>query len=193
MKVSKAELKERFVHIPKTGIYFARQKTYSGLSWDNTHGELALEGKRMPTVEEFRMALNYFRLSSNKGLKKFYSEIIEIREPLRACHLDAYFKETKSGLWLLTRNKTKAEKLETCLMEDKIPGINLDDWLSRKNVTSQGFPKPNISKGDLHYWHPTNDSVARFYAYSGWAGLDCGGDPSGRDPSLGVFAVADVS
>jgi len=192
MKVSKVELKERFVHIPKTGIYFARQRTYDGLSSANTHEELALEEKRMPTVEEFRMALNYFRLSPNKGLKKLYSEITEVREPLRACHLDAYFRKTESGLWLLTRNKTKAEKLENCLMGDKLPGINFDDWLSRKNVTSQGFPKPNISKGDLYYFHPENGSVAWFAAGSAGADFGCCKDSANSGPDLGVFAVVDA-
>lgn len=192
MKVSRPELKEKFVYILTARIYFARQVDYLGLSWNDTHGELALEGKRMPTIEEFRRSLNYLRLSKDKRLQEIYRKITEVRDPWRGCHIDDYFKKTGSGLWLLTKNKTKAERLENCLMEDKTPGISINSWLSGKNTTGQGLPKTRISNGDLYYWCPVDDSVARFDASSDWAGLNCNWDPDDAGSSLGVFAVADA-
>ena len=72
-------------------------------------------------------------------------------------------------------------------MEDKKPGISLDDWLD--NPTAQGLPKPDAKDGSLYFWHARADAVARFYAGSDWAGLNCNGDPSYRNSDLGVRRV----
>ena len=74
-------------------------------------------------------------------------------------------------------------------MEDKTPGINLNDWLN--SPITQGLPKSNIKSGELYYWAPMkdNNSVARFGADSGGAGLFCDGGPSGASASLGVRPV----
>ena len=69
-------------------------------------------------------------------------------------------------------------------MQDKTPGISLDHWLS--NANSQGLPIPNTNNGDLYYWHPRDNSVARFGSDSGWAGLNCVGGPGDSCPALGV-------
>ena len=73
-------------------------------------------------------------------------------------------------------------------MEDKTPGILLEDWINGKNITSQGLPNKNISSGDLYYWHPRSDnnSVARFSAGSDRANLGCTRGPSGAYSDLGV-------
>ena len=75
------------------------------------------------------------------------------------------------------------------LMKDKTPGISLENWL--ETSTKQGFPSRKVKSGDLYYWssRSDNNSVARFYAYSGGAGLVCGRFPSGRNADLGVRAV----
>ena len=69
-------------------------------------------------------------------------------------------------------------------MQDKIPGISLDHWLN--NANSQGLPVPNTNNGDLYYWHPRDNSVARFRSYSGGALLDCYRDPGDSGSALGV-------
>ena len=88
--------------------------------------------------------------------------------------LDAYFEQRKDGMYVLTQNKTRAEKLEDCLMQNKTPRIeieiDLDYWLS--NPTKQGLPRENTSKGSLYYWHPRDKYVARFDADSDRADLD---------------------
>ena len=225
------------IHVPEINLYFAKQRTHSGKAWGETHPLLATENLRMPTVEEFRRVLKYFKDSQDNELQKLYNEITQVREPWRSNWLDAYFEKRDKEWHILTGNKTKAEKIETCLRKDKTPGISLEDWLSNstsqglpkanipdgnltprnsdaldkdtlmenrtpgisledwlKNSTSQGLPRQNITKGKLYYWAPMtdNNSVARFYAYSDGASLDCSGDLSNRGPDLGVFAVADA-
>ena len=110
---------------------------------------------------------------------------------MRSEWLDAYFEKREDGLWLLTGNKTKSEKLEDCLMEDQFPGIDFESWISGAGSNSQGLPKPNIRDGDLYYWYPRSDnnSVARFSAGEVRAGLNCIWDPSDRISDLGVRAV----
>ena len=146
----------------------------------------------MPTVEEFRQTLKYFKDSKNSELLNLYKEITEVRDPWRANHLDAYFEERKGEMYVLTGNKAKAEKLESCLMDDKTPGINMESWLEGKNVTNQGTPKTRMGNGDLWYWYPREGRVARFGVDSGRAVLDCDGNPDYADPVLGVYAVADA-
>mgnify|MGYP001607946582 FL=1 len=68
--------------------------------------------------------------------------------------------------------------------------ISLDSWLG-VGATSQGMPKPEIPKGDLYYWNPRENRVARFDAYSYRAFLNCGRNPGSRNSVLGVFAVAE--
>jgi hypothetical protein len=77
--------------------------------------------------------------------------------------LDAYFEKREDGFYVLTGNKTKAEKLDkNTLMEDRTPGISLDSWLS--NPTSQGLPRKNVAEGDLHYWSVSDGLVSMFKA-----------------------------
>jgi len=180
------------IYVSSANLYFAKPRTYLDKNWKDTHKLLAQEKLRMPTIEEFRKTLNYLKNSQEQEYQELYNEITEVRGPWRAGWLDAYFEKRKDGLYLLTGNKTKAEKLENCLMEDKIPGISLENWLEGKNITSQGLPSSNIDDGKLYYWCPVNNEVARFATVSDWAALDCYGYPSGRSSYLGVFAVADI-
>ena len=79
------------------------------------------------------------------------------------------------------------EPLDAYLDKNKTPGISLDNWLS--GATKHGIPASNTSNGDLWYWQPENGKVAGFNADSDGAGLSCYGDPSLRDPHLGVRAA----
>ena len=185
--------KEGMIYVLSVNVYFAKERSHLGLNWNETYEALASEGKRMPTIPEFRNYLKYLSEDSdlNNGFQEIYDEITKVREPWRAEWIDAYFEKRKDGFYVLTGNKTKSEKLEDYLTSDKTPGINLDDWVYGTNVTNQGLPKTKSKKGDLYYWYPRNERVARFDASSAWAGLGCYRSPVGVDSSLGVFAVLD--
>src|SRR3989344_6154432 len=126
---------------------------------------------------------------STERLDSILGEIINIRDPLRAENLDAYF-DVKNRAMNIMYYKLNAdgkfekvrEPLQDCLMKDKC--INLQDYI--KNANEQGFPNKNIKKGDLFYGYPILDAVARFNAYSDWAYLYCDRNPSDSYSSLGV-------
>ncbi len=189
------------IHVPEAGIYFAKQRKHLEKAWGETHSLLAAENLRMPTPEEFRRVLKYFKDSQDNELQKLYNEITQVREPWRANWLDADFKVVNGVLHMnynhilqngnLTPRNSDALDKDT-LMENRTPGISLEDWLS--NPTSQGLPRKTISSGDLYYWKPLadNNSVARFDASSGGADLYCGRYPDYGDSDLGVFGVADA-
>lgn len=185
---------KEMIYVPEVNLYFARQRTHLNEDWYQTHKSLADEGLRMPTMNEFRFYLKHLRdNSSNPDYRSIFNEITEVRDPWRSQWIDAYFEERKTGIipkeiYALTHNKTKEEKLETCLMQDKIPGISLDSWLN--DSTSQGLPKKDINDGSLYFWFPRNGAVARVVTYSDRLSLYCSGGPSDRGPSLGVFAVS---
>ena len=190
-------------YIPTINLYFSKQRTHDKETWNKAWEALANEkvlipnigerALRMPTIEEFRKALIYFKNSPNSEHKKFYNEITEVRNLYRANWLDAFFEQRDDGMYILTKNKAHAEKLQSCLMEDKTPGINLEKWLEGNNATSQGLPKKDIEedKKGLWYWAPVDGRVAGFVAGSGGASLYCDGVPDVRGAGLGVFGVAE--
>jgi len=187
--------KDDFIYIPEAKLWFAKKRTHLLRTWPETWKSLLEEDLEMPTVEEFRVSLKYLRDSKEREHNDLYKEITQVRKPWRANQLDAYFEKRPDGMYLLTKNKTKAEKLQDCLMQNRTPGISLDDWLNRDNnsVTPQGFPNQDISDGDLHYLNPVDGRVAEFGVNSVGASLNCNVAPSGRNDGLGVFAVSHVS
>ena len=132
--------------------------------------------------------------ADKNALDNILDEIITKRAPYRAEWLDADFKVKNDKLYVNYNHKLvgndlvpqKSELLEECLMEDKTPGIDLDNLLI--NSTKQGLPKKNVSSGSLYYWYPRSDnnSVARFNADSDRTWLYCDGYPSSSDGGLGV-------
>ena len=77
--------------------------------------------------------------------------------------------------------KNQTLKLDDCLMNDR--QISLDEWLN--STKPHGLPPTNISGGNLYYWHPRDNSVARFRSSSDWAVLSCCGGPGGSFPHSG--------
>jgi hypothetical protein len=125
-------------------------------------------------------------------LNKIWNDITKVRTPWRAEWLNAKFSKVKEAPYI-TYDKVMdngnvrqvGEKLdEDTLMENKTPGISLEDWL--KNPTNQGLPRKNIQNGSLYYWYPIENAVAGFYADSGRAVLSCGRNPTNSNIGLGV-------
>ena len=175
-----------FIYIPSANLRFAKQKTHFGKNWNKTHQALQKEESAMPTLLEFAQTLNYLRENPTDENTELYNEITQLKNPWRATWNDAYFEKRKDGLYILTGNKTKSEKLDTdTLMEDK--RISLESWIAKP--TSQGLPSKDVGKGDLYFWHPREGSVAVFDADDDRASLNCNRDPVYRDSDIGVHAV----
>jgi hypothetical protein len=188
-----------YIFVPSTGIYMAKERTHLGLNWYQTHEELQKENLRMPTIPEFIEYLKFLDSGysdRNEG-QLILDEIKTVRNPWRSEWLDARFEKVKRKMHIHSMHKysngnlvsSKSEVLEKCLMKDKTPGIDLDNWLN--NSTPQGLPDENTPVGELYFWYPREGAVAGFVADSDWAGLSCGGSPACTIPSLGVFACAE--
>ena len=171
-----------FIHVPSKNLYVAKEKTHFEKNWFESHEELQKQRLSMIPIPEFVEFLKHTKYD----FPEIYNEITEIRNPWRAEWLDAFFEKREDGMYVLTRNKTKAEKLDDdTLMEDK--RISLKSWLN--HPTNQGLPRKDVNEGGLYYWYPRDSSVARFGALSGRADLSCSRNPRNRNSALGVRAV----
>jgi hypothetical protein len=128
---------------------------------------------------------------TKEKLLALWNEITEVRNQYRSEWFDNRFSKKKRKLQMSYHQiqpdgslKEVTEDLEDCLMSDKIPGIDLHDWLNRAN--KQGLPPAGIKKGELYYWPPQDGRVPRFGTDADWAELDCVVGPSDSDASLGV-------
>ena len=167
-----------FIHVHSIELDISKEKSHSREDWNQAHDALEKEGLRMLIPSEFTEFLEY--------AKKYYPEIFKnIVRPKswRAEHLDAYFEQKDDGIYVLTRNKTREEKLdEDTLMKDG--RISLESWIS--NPTKQGFPRLNVEEGSLYYWAPRDGRVARFGAEPRGATLYLNRDPLSGYVGLGV-------
>ena len=183
LRKSERATQDEYIKLP-SGIYTARERIIFNKKWSQQNESLKKSGLGMQIPLEFVELLKY----AKENDEELYNEITQVRNPWRAENLDAYFERRKNGMYILTHNKTKAEKLDPeTLMEDRTPGISIESWL--KNPTKQGLPRKDVEAGDLFYLYPRNVTVARFSANGGRAYLDCGGDPSDKSGDLGVRAV----
>ena len=187
-KSARIEIEDRegFIYVPSMNLYVAKERSHLRENWYEAHEALSKADSKMLTIPEFINFLNYLRKNPSGENIQVYEKITQ-GDQWGAEWLDAYFEKREDGLWILTGNKTKAEKLEKCLMKDRTPGISLNRWL--KNPTSQGLPRPKISLGDLYYWYPENGRVAGFLASSFRTDLGCNRDPFFGYLERGVRAV----
>ena len=186
-------------------------------NWDQTHKLLQNNNQYMPNLldsnELDRQLLNHEARYADGSLippkiqDEIFNERYKVRSPWRLEWLDAKFEQRENGLYLLTNHivqpdnslKPQTEELlEDTLMEDRTPGISLNNWI--RNPNKYGLPKSNIKQGSLYYWHPRDGRVAGLSAGSGRAldcsggpsgsgrALDCSGGPSGSDGGLGARA-----
>jgi len=188
------------------------KREYLGKNWDESWNLLKSDGAYMLNIRQFVDFLkllrsgNAFDEHGNKvqpsRLMELYNDITEVRDPWRSEWLDAKFNIQVVGKkWAGLVNKDVMhityhivnsqgvltevnEPLEHYLANDKIPGINLDDWIM--SVNKHGLPTEDNPDGELYYWKPVDCRVARFDASSGGTGLLCSGGPSFVYSLLGV-------
>ena len=185
-------------------ILIAQERGLQNKNWDQAQEALHTEWKFMPTIRQYVDFLSDLRsgkkLYTGDGKKlaqqkraSILDDIIKVRDPWRAEWFDAFFSKQGEQFYIAYHKFNSAGKLEQvqeplqeCLMQDKTPGIDLEDWL--QNANEQGLPSPKINQGSLYYWTPRDGRVAGFGAVSDRAGLDCDWGPLGSDSALGVRA-----
>ncbi len=134
-------------------------------------------------------------LISLEERKLIFNDITEQKKPYRAELLHVEFKEQGEKLYITTPRIQSDGKViiqeeelnKNTLMEDKTPGISLEDWL--KSPTPQGLPRKKINSGALSYWFPRNNTVARFDADSVRVGLLCDVGRGYSVPGLGLRPI----
>jgi hypothetical protein len=180
---------EGFEYVPSIRLYVAKEKELFNNDWNQTQESLHQRGDRMPTILEYITFINHLRTKNDEESRKILDEIYTVRNPWRSEWLDAKFivKDSRVTMEYHTFTNSKIEEksidLQGILMGDKTPGIDLNSWLSDNE---HGLPKQNIQDGQLYFWHPRTERVARFGANSDWAYLGCGGGSGYHDSSLGV-------
>ena len=158
---------------------------------------LAIDRGYMPTI---RMYVDFLKLiKSGKSfdgdgrkinparLRELYEEIAAVRSPWRGEHLDAKFGSGVITYHLIEKDgsaRPVTESLGDCLMENKLPGVDINSLLRTANKV--GLPTSKTKSGSLYFWHPRENAVAGFDADSDRAVLICGRDPVIRDSALGV-------
>ena len=179
----------------------AKGRSIQSKKWQEAQDALKAEGKFMPTIRQYADFLNLLKSGNaydGKGhaiakseLDSILKDIITVRDPWRAEWLDASFSKQGEQFYIKYHTFNSAgsleqvtEPLQECLMQDKISGINLEDWLKKAN--EQGLPSPKAKQGRLYYWCPREGRVAGFDASSNGANLDCDWDPQTSNSALGV-------
>ncbi len=188
----------------------SNRKYIGNIQWETALRLNLLLKRETPSLAEFREALylawqgSYeskpvYNCRGNKmavsDLQQFLSEVTEQREPWRAELLDTRFEEENNQLVIAYQHRMqsgklvpqKREILAPCLMQNKTPGIFLEDWLQR--ATQQGFPPADVQAGEVDYWFPRAGSVAWFGAGSVRVYLICGGGRRGSGAALGVRSI----
>ena len=182
-----------------TGLLISINKFYHNQNWNQMHELLQKEKNYMPNLNDIITLTNLLlenkaryadgsKISDSKQ-KEILNEMYEVRDPWKAEWLDAKFEQRSDGLYLLSNHiiqnsslkPTNEEKLEDTLMEDK--KIDLKGWITNPN--KYGLPKENTPNGDFYYQHPRDGRVARLYAGSDGAYLNCYWVPSGLVSGLG--------
>ncbi len=186
----------KYVYTSSIGVHIAKERMLYGETWAETQFKLQSKKLRMPTIHEFKEFLKYLKndYPNRAEADSILDDILTIRGPWRAEWPDARFEEKNGILHISYGHKVQGTQLvaqcsmplEACLMKDKTPGIDLEDWLN--NSTSQGLPKQDIKNGTLYYWSPRENNVARFIADMTWAYIDCDRKQEDTYGSLGVFA-----
>ena len=176
-------------------LLIAQELSYKNQNWQSCYDSLQKEDSFMLPPWLFIEFLNHLKSGNTldgdqnqipqQRIDQILDSILTIKSPYRAEWLNAQFEDENITHLRFTPQLTQiSEPLEDCLMQDKIPGINLDSWL--QNPTLQGLPQQNIQDGDLYFWHPRNNCVAGFFADSLGVSLDCYGYPSFALAGLGV-------
>jgi len=189
---------DSFIYVPSVKLYFAKERTLFYHDWDDTHKKLHEQKLRMPTIPQFVEFLKYLRADPTAENTRVYDEITGKRDPVRAEWFDAKFYYKDDEVWVAYNHIVNLkgdlvaqdhEKVEGHLMQDEDSKLSLEHWLD--NPTKQGLPQENSEQGDLLYWPPSMDRVARFHTSSSFSILNCDTYPGGSSSVIGVFACAE--
>ena len=204
------KLPEKSGNYPHPDLHIALSRQYQGKDWNTTKSTLNQNNQLFLPVYLFRESLIHLRSGKpiynehgkripRSTITQTLNDIYEQRSPYRAEWLNSQFTH-KNNNWYIKhlvfdnegQPKEVIEQLDPdTLMEDRAPGISLEDWLKR--ATPQGLPSTKTKNGSLYYWSPQDGSVAGFRAVADGVDLSCYGNSRGSNDGLGVrpFVLAE--
>src|SRR3989344_961370 len=172
-------------------LLVSTDRSHLGRNWNDAYEALRQEDSFMLNPRQFVDFLSLLKSGeaydgngkrvNREKLGSVLDDIVKVKSPVRAEWLDAKFSSqgTIRKKWYMGYRDFQGNEiinpLEDCLRSDKVPGIDLNYWLS--NATSQGLPPSNNTDGGLYYYHPREGAVVWFGANSGRVDLNCGRDP----------------
>ena len=201
--------KDRYILIPSTNEFIAREETHKNLTWENAHYALQEDGLYMPSPRAFMLHfLNV--ISASNGKSTLYTadnkimprdEVEELYKYFTSGHrggcwtwLDAYFKDSKMHTQhRVIQQRTKKtleartkQPLENYLREDCFADLIFNaQGLATQKAGNQSYDQGK----NIYFCYPRKYHVAWFRADAGGAVLFCVRDPLGSDAGLGVRAA----
>jgi hypothetical protein len=188
-------------------------------NYEDAHKFVLEKGLYMPTPAIFMTHFNSVRDAKN-GIKNIYDgdgnriigkELEDIYLHLTKDHIDT-FSGGQAGAWSWLNARFVKGKGQGKLDLETVMGIDGKGNLVTSNsplricsgdgyvnldFNSQGLAKSKFNQQsyqqgkNVYFWSPVEGRVARFYAYSDVASLDCNRFPSYSYASLGVFVCAE--
>lgn len=120
-------------------------------------------------------------------LRTMYNEIWEVRDPWRAEHLDARFSNTGGAMRMAYGHQLQGTNLVARANDVLLPYLTENGAKADlATFNPQGLATKKSRSATLHFWQPSDGSVARFGAGSSGAVLFCVGDPQDSGANLGV-------
>ena len=196
-----------YIWVPSIKAHFAKNRNLNGLNWNQAVDKIysqgiIVEGKRaeMPTAFEFMSYLKYLLSGNIKGLKEeerqdILNDILKTGG-YKGNWLNARFVEHNKGFKNLGietleldssgNARKKTEPLEQCLWEDCFADINS---FNKQGLLTKPYGSGYEQGKNVHFYYPREESVARFDAGSGGAGLLCGRYPDYSSSSRGVRLI----
>jgi len=210
-----------YIQVPQKKLVIAKRQDYNGLKFEEAIRATADKGLRVPRIDEMvqhfinvrdavegRMTLHdgnnnailqaeareHWNYLSSTDRSKFGNTVFWT-------WLDAFFKENASGLYIMeTDHRVVKDASGATRINSR--NMSLDAYVKMNGWTGLSFnnqglpvsasPLSQYTQGqNIYFYQPVKDRVARFYAYSGGAGLYCDGGPRGSSSVLGVLACAE--
>lgn len=207
----------KYIQIPGANILIAKEETYKGKNWTDTHYALSDEGLFMPSPKLFVPYFINVR-DASQGKVQLYDgnnrplstdETEDLWKYLSTNHrngcwtwLDAMFLKDNSDVWGLEtdyRVQVLNGKKELIGKRANLEAHVGEDCFVELDFNSQGLPTKTAkdstqkySQGqNIYFYQPRPNRVARFGAGSRRAYLNCDGNPTDSSSALGVFACAE--
>ena len=200
-----------YIRILGTNSVISRFETTKGHNYQETHFALSDKRKYMPSA---RLFMPYYSqvIKANEGLVKLCDAN---NHPIPSDEVEELYKKLTSDSWTRLNNyfiqdnlgrllnesfmsfKKQEDKQIITLERDMLEQCVMEDYVVDLEFNKQGFPVRKSNEQDyirgknIKFWYPRKDSVARFFASSVRALLDCSGNPSDSFEGLGVFECAE--